>query len=444
MNNQTATSFWDIPNNLNYNEPVDEKSHFFVDTSVARGNFSFNRIYKSLHLDPVSLTFKGSLPSRVYQLFFGHRGCGKSTELLRLSHKLHDPKRFFVIVLDVHKVLGPDDVHYVEILLALASALLEKLENTEGITISEEYLEQLSSWFDERVEKHESTKEFAASIKTGMKAETGLPFIAKIFAAITTSFLTKSTYNEEVRTVVKNSFSQFSAAFNALISAVNEQVESKGLGRCLLFLIDNTDKLDVDTSRRLFIDDAYQLQQIYGNFIYSGPIYLRHKEGQLHDTFSAKILPMIKLREKYDPERLPTAYAIMRQMTYRRIDSSLFDSDKNQADTIVNFLIEHSGGNPRHLIRLLDYTFQEAEGENLDWAAAEKAVRRLASELRRILDTTDYSLLKKIDGCNEEINNDRVRELLFHLALLEYNDYWRLSHPAVRTLDAYKNATPTA
>ena len=301
------------------------------------------------------------------------------------------------------------------------------------------YTEHLLNWFNERVEKHERTKEYAADIKTGLQGETGLPFIAKLFAAITTSFRINSTYKEEVRTVVKNSFSQFSAAFNVLIAAVNEKVDNAELGHCLLFVVDGTDRLGQADSRRFFIDDAYQLQQIEGNFIYCAPIQLSHEEGQVHEAFKSLILPMIKLREKQDATPLPVAYAAMREMVYRRIDRPLFD-----AETTVDLLIEHSGGNPRHLIRLLDYTFQDAEGECLDFAAAQKAVKRLANDLRRILNTTDYPLLKQIDGCDDEINDDRVRHLLYNLALLEYNDYWRLTHPAVRTLEAYNRAVPTA
>jgi energy-coupling factor transporter ATP-binding protein EcfA2 len=438
MSNQTATSFWNIPNNLKYDEPIDEQSPLFVDTAEARGNFSFNRIYKSLFLDPSSLTFKGSLPYRVYQLFLGHRGCGKSTELRRLSHILNHPERFFVIFLDVPSVLDINNLHYADILLALAAALLEKLES-ESFSLPDTYLEHLLIWFDERVEKHERTKEYAADIKTGLQAETGLPFLAKLFAAITTSFRVNSTYKEEVRTVVKNSFSQFAAAFNVLIAATNEQIKYDEVGHCLLFVVDGTDRLGQADSRRFFIDDAYQLQQIEGNFIYCAPIQLSHEEGQVNEAFKSLILPMIKLREKHDSTPLPVAYAAMREMVYRRIDPSLFD-----AETTVDILIEHSGGNPRHLIRLLDYTFQDAEGESLDLAAAQKAVKRLANDLRRILNTTDYPLLKQIDGCDDEINDDRVRHLLYNLALLEYNDYWRLTHPAVRTLDAYNRAAPTA
>lgn len=436
MSSQITPSFWDIPANLKYDEPIDEQSPFFVDTAKARGDFTFNRIYKSLSLDPSSLSFKSALPQRVYQLFLGHRGCGKSTELRRLSHNLHHPDRFFVTFLDVPSRLDINNLIYADILLALAAALLENLESNH-VVLPDQYTNDLLIWFDERVEKHERTQEFAADVKAGLQAESGLPFLAKLFAAITTAFRINSTYKEEVRTVLKNHFSQFARAFNVLIAAANEHVASAGLGRCLLFVVDGTDRLSQDDSRRFFIDDAYQLQQIESNFIYCAPIQLSHEEGQVNEAFKSLILPMIKLREKHEATPLPAAYEAMREMVYKRIDRALFD-----AETTVDVLIEHSGGNPRHLIRLLDYAYLEAAGEMLDLTAAQKAVKRLANDLRRILDTMDYPLLKRIDGCDDEINDDRVRHLLYNLALLEYNDYWRLSHPALRTLDAYRRATP--
>jgi hypothetical protein len=105
MTNQTATTYWKIPNNINVNQPVDNEDHFFVDTSLARGSFSFNRLYKNLHLDPHSQSFRDAAPNRSYHLFLGHTGCGKSTELRRLRNELHDQNRFFVVFLDAEHEL---------------------------------------------------------------------------------------------------------------------------------------------------------------------------------------------------------------------------------------------------------------------------------------------------------------------------------------------------
>lgn len=435
---KTAEVFWDIPNNLKYDEPIDETSPFFVDTAVARGNFSFNRIYRSLFLDPVDLDFKSNLPQRVYQLLYGHRGCGKSTELRRLSHKLDHPQRFFVVFVDVPSVLDINNLRYADTLFALAAALLTKLQGS-GISLAPEYLQALENWFADRVEKHETTKDFSADVKTQVKAGSGLPFLVGLFAEITTAFRVNSQYKEELRHVLTNSFSQFAAAFNTLIAATEAQLPAYEQGRCLLFIVDGTDRLNQDDGKRFFIDDVHQLQQIEGNFLYCAPIQLLHEGGQVYEAFNAIPLPMAKLREKHDATPHAEAYAVMREMAHKRVAAHLFDGEAT-----LDYLIEHSGGNPRHLLRLLDYAFQDAENHLLDRPAAEKAVKRLANELRRILDTEDYALLAKIDRSDEEVNDGQVRRLLYNLALLEYNDYWRMSHPAVRTLPAYQAALAAA
>ena len=75
-------------------------------------------------------------------------------------------------------------------------------------------------------------------------------------------------------------------------------------------------------------------------------------------------------------------------------------------------------------------------------ASSNQAARKLASEYRRFLEPDDYALLADIDrGAAHTGNDDRVRRLLYNLALLEYNDgEWRRSHPVVRLLDGYTAA----
>ena len=128
----------------------------------------------------------------------------------------------------------------------------------------------------------------------------------------------------------------------------------------------------------------------------------------------------------------------MLEILHRRAAESLFDS----VDT-AKYLIEYSGGHPRDLLRLLGYAFGFAEGEKFDRASAEKAVKQLAMDYRRILDTKDYPLLGEIDRSppgQVSHNSDQAQSLLYNLALLEYNDYWWKSHPVVRTLQEYRAA----
>lgn len=93
-------------------------------------------------------------------LFGGHQGCGKSTELLQLAQKLHRPDRYFVVFLDALKELDPHNMRYSDISLAQAKSLLHQLQDS-NIEVANTFLARLETWFDERLRKRETTKDFA-------------------------------------------------------------------------------------------------------------------------------------------------------------------------------------------------------------------------------------------------------------------------------------------
>lgn len=67
------------------------------------------------------------------QLFAGHRGAGKSTELLRLKADL-EAKGYFVVYFAAvgdNGDIDPQDVEYTDILLACARHLLEDLKTAD-------------------------------------------------------------------------------------------------------------------------------------------------------------------------------------------------------------------------------------------------------------------------------------------------------------------------
>ncbi len=63
------------------------------------------------------------------QLYSGHRGAGKSTDLLRLQQDL-DSKGYFVIYFAADEEdIDPEDAQYTDILLACTRHLLDALKN---------------------------------------------------------------------------------------------------------------------------------------------------------------------------------------------------------------------------------------------------------------------------------------------------------------------------
>jgi len=131
----------------------------------------------------------------------------------------------------------------------------------------------------------------------------------------------------------------------------------------------------------------------------------------------------------------------MTDILLKRVDRSLFASEAEIAR-----LIEYSGGHPRELLRLLKLCCEYAEEARIDAATVDLTVKQLASEYRRFLAPEDYALLASIDAGGIHAGNDeRTRNLLYNLALLEYNDgSWRCSHPVIRTLEGYARAGAAA
>ena len=205
-------------------------------------------------------------------------GCGKSTELLRTAAFLHHPDRYYVIPLDCLEKLDINNLEYPDVLLALAAALLERLEQEEGIIIDYVFLSRLENWFTKRVEVHNTAlRDFAAEVKAGAKMQTGLLWLGKLFKELTSKINVGSSYREELRLIVRNNFTEFAEAFNQLILASEEKIRSADKGKRILFTVDGTDRLDQKDAPKFFVEDVHQLTQINGLFIYCAPVHLLHQ-----------------------------------------------------------------------------------------------------------------------------------------------------------------------
>ena len=165
--------------------------------------------------------------------------------------------------------------------------------------------------------------------------------------------------------------------------------------------------------------------------LYSSPIHIL-EGNQVYQNFEHAVLPMIKLSE--GGQRNQAGYDVLRNLILKRSDISLFDSEQT-----LERIIEYSGGNPRQLLRILHSAFALTETDMFDAAAVDKAICRIAVEFKRWLEPSDYRMLYEIDQeIEREQDVTRENHLLFHLALLEYNGFWRSSNPVIRELEGYR------
>jgi hypothetical protein len=439
-NNQPRISIWEAKYRLAYNEPLQPDDSLFVDTGKARGDFSHKRLYRELNVDNQGIAHKA--PRKQHLLFTGHRGCGKSTELLRVAKYLDDPDRYYVVRLDCLEKLDTNNLKYSDVLLALAAALLEKLEQEDGITMEQVHLTRLENWFRERVEVHTDLRDFSAEIRTGVKAQTGLPWLGNLFAELTNKINIGSTYRDELRLVVRNNFSEFATAFNQLIRVAEDKIRAVNQGQRILFTVDGTDRLNSEDARQFFVDDVHQLTQISALFIYCAPIHLLHEDNQLNAGFGQPFrLPMLKIRDRSGQEVLENC-AVMRKLALRRVPEYLFEGSEP-----LDHLVRYSGGHLRDMLRLLNLAINFADEEVIDMAAAKKAVKQVANEYRRFINSDDYARLVEIDlhpDAPDDFTDAQSTLMLYNLILLEYNDYFWKSHPVITTLPGYQKAVREA
>ncbi|HRD49349.1 MAG: ATP-binding protein [Candidatus Competibacter sp.] len=424
----------EILQKLDVEEALDPDDPRYVNTRAARGSEQTSkRFAKKFGLSPNdSRVFR---PTQRHVLFFGHIGSGKTTELRRYVHDLSGPGRFFTVEVNIIALLDRHNLHYPDVLMSMAHALLERLGD-EGVALPAAALRELERWFADKVLTQEDTRELTLGIETAVSATGGVPYLLELLGRFTAAFKNNHTYKESLRRVIRNTFRDFAAAFNDLLREAEKTLLGANKAVRVLFLIDGTDKLRDEDTRRFFVYDVEQMLEIAALAVYTAPINLKYESHLAGKLDADLVLPMIKLHEK-DGARHEAGWSAMRDILLRRADRSVFASEEG-----IERLIEHSGGHPRELLILLKLGCEFTEEDQIGPNHIESAIKQLASEYRRFLEPDDYALLARID--NDEIhagNDERTRRLLYNLALLEYNDAsWRRSHPVVRTLEGYQRA----
>lgn len=406
----------------------------YVDTREARGSEqTFQRLAKKFGFNPASHAFLP--PASAHLLLFGHVGSGKTTELRQYAQQFSASSHYYVVDVDVMGKLDRNNLQFSETMLVMAERLTEQLD-IDGFTISGAALEPVYQWFRNIEQSGQEQHELAASISSEVSAGISLPGLFKLLSKITSTAKTGSSRKTAWREEVRNRFSELATAFNQLIAEA-EQALSQAANvsqKRILFILDGTDKMKSEDTARFFVQDAEQLLALQTFVIYTAPLYLKY-QGSLVGRLQDLVLPMIKLQDKTGALYAPGVQA-MRELLLRRAAPELFQNNE-----VIDRLIDLSGGHPRELLRLLqlccEYADDVISSKELDQAASQ-----LAADFRRFLTKEDYDLLVQIDAeSSHQGTSEQTQNLLYKLALMEYNDgSWRRSHPVVRLLEGYQQA----
>ncbi len=396
----------------------EEFDQFFVETYEARGT----NIVKAM-----SYSLKYSRNPYMKILFMGHRGSGKSTELSILKKEIQD--QFEVISFFIQEEVDTKNMTYIDFIFAIMSRLIKYVDDkkeTGKISLDSKDIDGLYQyWYSEKI--IEETKYDQTEAEAGFAAK--LSFLKKIVISGGGILKTGSESKISMRKNIEPKVGYLVELMNQIIDKVNRQLQNKGL----LFIIEDLDKISIDTAENLFIDHLKIWLSLNTRLILTFPIFMAYNSQ--YNMIKEEIdyfcmLSMLEVRNQ-DKSCNTQGIDIMKKIVHRRAEEALFEDDA------LEFLIQKSGGALRDLFQMIrDASFEAMmdERDRIIMKDAEVAYRKMKSEYERQIRTEKY-----VDKLIEIYNNprllttdDTVMELLLRGLVLEYNgERWCGIHPAV-------------
>ncbi|MEA3354757.1 MAG: hypothetical protein U9Q33_13175, partial [Campylobacterota bacterium] len=256
-----ANDFYEILNAVEFNNPIDNNDEFFTNFSGLRQGFNENKIYKMLAINPKTKECN-SLTTSQRVFLSGHRGTGKTTELLKLKNEINATNCFLTVFCDVsNEELDINNIDFVDIVIFMLEQLVKEL-NDRDISVNEDDVKSFYDWYSQRiVEINEKTDE-SATIETELSGGINIPSLFKLITKTKAKLSASQDTKDTIRRVFTNKFSDFSLKFNEFILNIKESLKGIGI-KDLLFIIDGFEKIGtLEDRKKILIDNSNKFVEI--------------------------------------------------------------------------------------------------------------------------------------------------------------------------------------
>jgi hypothetical protein len=432
----------------------EEDQKYYIDFSSVRGS----KIIEELK-DNITF-FSPDEPT--CELFTGHIGCGKSTELLRLKADL-EQEGFHVVYFESSQDLEMGDVDIGDILLAIARRVSESLENLEKVKIGEpEGLKNLlrgaAKLLQTEIELSAEASvpgigKVAASTEGKFSAEVGLPGVGQVTAsekegvslvALGIGKITAKAKNSpELRSKLRE---YLEPRTTGILEAINQELlkptqeklkqhDRKGL----VVIVDNLDRVESrqkpwgrPQAEYLFVDRGEQLGQLKCHVIYTMPLGLMFSNelGGLTSRFGVdpKVLPMVPVMLR-DGSECAEGMALLRQMVLARAFPNvepqqrltLIEDVFDCAETLDRLCLV-SGGHVRELLRLLNDWIKKNRTPPLLRQGLEDVIRSRRNQMTLAITDDEWHLLRQVQERKQVSGDEGYRVLIRSMFVYEYRD----------------------
>jgi AAA ATPase domain len=382
------------------------------------------------------------------QLYAGHRGAGKSTELLRLEQYLQEQNYFVVYFAADEQDINPEDTEYTDILLACTRHLLETIKDADS--------KPLRDWMEKRWHDLKDLALTEVSFET-MSLETQIAQFAKLTANVRT----EPSLRQKIREKVNPYTPTLIEALNLFIRDAKKKLPASNSG--LAVIADNLDRIvpfSKDGGERsnldeIFLDRSEQLKALDCHVVYTVPISMVHsnRAADLSNNYNnaPQVLPMIMVCNSSGQVHQP-GLAKMKEVIEKRakqvaphssLETELFDTEET-----LKKLCLMSGGHVRNLLFMLQEAINRTESLPITAASVQRAIAKARDVYRRTPDKDDWAILAKVSVSHRILNDEQHRKLLFNRCILEYRYYddegemqvWYDVHPLIKGIQEFKEA----
>ena len=419
---------------LNMGNPEDQ--YYYIDFSSVRGRKIIESIKRTISvISPNEPTC---------QLFTGHIGCGKSTELLRLKTEL-EQGGFHVVYFQSSQDLDMADVDITDILLSIACQVSESLEAIK-IKHKPRYMANLFA-------------EISDFLQTPIELESQTELSVGI-AKITAKTKESPKLRRRLREYLEPRTGGILESINEeLLEHATTELKRRGFAG-LVVIVDNLDRVEFrplpsgrSQPEYLFIDRGGQLRKLNCHLVYTIPLALTFSnasealKNQLGGGLGPKVLPMVPVQLR-DGSECQEGMALMRQFvlarafpdetTDKRLEliTKIFDTSET-----LDRLCRVSGGHLRNLLGLLYRCLQE-EDPPFSRDCLESVIRQ--DNARRLLAITEdeWHLLFKVVQKQSVTGEDEYQYLLQNMLIFEYRyqqDNWFSINPVLAETEKFKS-----
>ncbi len=408
---------------------------YYIDFAAVRGGKIVEAIERTIALL--------SPDEPTCQLFTGHIGCGKSTELLRLKAAL-EQQNFHVIYFESSRDLDMADVSISDILLAIARSVSTSLE-AEGIRLKASYFTNL----------FEEVKQFLQTpVELDAEAELSLGI-----ARITAKTKDNPKLREQLRQSLEPRTESILRAINEeILAKANQELQYRGK-RGIVAIVDNLDRVSPQmiTETRslpeyLFVDRGPQLRRLNCHVVYTLPMALifsneyQALKNRLGGGVAPKVLPMVPVRDRTGREN-SQGMALLRQLVLARafpqVEASerlnfideLFDSPET-----LDRLCQISGGHIRNLLGLLFNCLQNQDPP-FSRPCVENAIKAYRDDIVLAIEDHEWQLISQVVSQQAVKGEQEYQTLLRSMFVFEYRDEkgrWFGINPALAETDRFR------